>query len=251
MFIGWSLVKGKSPVDEGDTITIVRDKVVGAGSNSNRIVRFARNGREVGRLPRDVASYISILLDQNICQFEGNIVWCPSTLKIGEDMILMVKCYITLAGMHSASFISEGMQQVKRKDKSTQHEIPVQRKMALIQMFRNLGMKPVRSAIQKMGVADGSGNNDNWDTLLQSVAAADVNEGDKEYSSQQQEVEGDDGEEKKAITDDQLDTIYEKAQMFDSQIKPLDTPITMALELKEYQKRVCMYISAFDKSEVN
>ncbi|KAK4518092.1 uncharacterized protein ATC70_001443 [Mucor velutinosus] len=236
---GWSLVKGRSPVNEGDSITIVRDRV-GTASNANRIVRFAHDGREVGRLPRDVANYVSVLLDQDICQFEGDVVYCSPILKIGEDILLTIRCYITATGMHSASFISNGIQQAKRKDKSMhRHEIPAARKMALLQMFRNLGLKPVRSAIQKMNVA---GSDEPWDALIQSVAAADVNETKIDPSSQDQALEGDDGEEKKAITDDQLDTIYEKAQMFDSQIKPADTPSTMALELKEYQKRALAWM---------
>ncbi|KAL7334471.1 DNA helicase rad5 [Mucor circinelloides] len=234
---GWSLVKGRSPVNEGDSITIVRDKV-GTASNANRIVRFACNGREVGRLPKDVANYVSVLLDQNICQFEGNIVWCPSNLKIGEDMILTIRCYVTAAAMHSASSAFDGTQQAKRKG-IHQHEIPASRKMALLQMFRNLGLKPVRSAIQKMNVA---GRDDPWDALIQSVSAVDANEIKAGSSSQEQALEGDDMEEKKAITDDQLDTIYEKAQRFDSQIQPADTPSTMALELKEYQKRALAWM---------
>ncbi|KAG1122047.1 hypothetical protein G6F42_011846 [Rhizopus arrhizus] len=234
---GWSLVKGRSPVNEGDSITIVRDKV-GTASNANRIVRFACNGREVGRLPKEVASYVSVLLDQDICQFEGNIVWCPSNLKIGEDMILTIRCYLTAAGMHSASSAFDGTQKAKRKG-IHRHEIPASRKMALLQMFRNLGLKPVRSAIQKMNVA---GGDDPWDALIQSVSAADANEIKAGSSSQEQALEGDDMEEKKAITDDQLDTIYEKAQRFDSQIQPADTPSTMALELKEYQKRALAWM---------
>lgn len=220
---------------EGDSITIVRDKV-GTASNANRIVRFAYNGREVGRLPKDVANYVSVLMDQDICQFEGSVVYCPSIVKIGEDMLLTIRCYVTAAGMHSALFMSNGTHQAKKKDRSIhRHEIPAARKIALLQMFRHLSLKPVRSAVQKMNVA---GGDEPWDALIQSVAAADANEAKTEPSSQEQALEGDDGEEKKAITDGQLDTIYEKAQMFDSQIKPADTPKTMALELKEYQKRV-------------
>jgi DNA repair protein RAD5 len=51
-------------------------------------------------------------------------------------------------------------------------------------------------------------------------------------------------EEKKEVTDDQLNTIYEKAQVFDAQIKPMDTPDTITLELKEYQKRALAWLTA-------
>ncbi|CEP09742.1 hypothetical protein [Parasitella parasitica] len=241
---GWSLVKGRSPVNEGDRIKIVRDRVV--GSSTNKIVRFSKDGKEVGRLPKDVASYMSILIDQKICEFEGAVVWSPPIVQIGGDVILSIKCYITAIGMHSAGFIAEGVQHGKKKrERSIQHhEVPAQRKTALLQMFRNLGLNPVRSAIQKMSRARGG---ESWDTLLQSVAAIDAGEKRNDASSQ----EDDNGEEAKAVTDKQLDTIYEKAQMFDSQIKPSDTPFTMALELKEYQKRALAWMCNKESYEVD
>jgi DNA repair protein RAD5 len=218
-------LKGTSPVKEGDTITIVRDNVY---NSSNKIVRFAVNNREVGRLPREVASYISTLLDLKLCVFEGTLVWCPPILKIGEDMILTIKCYILPNAIHTNSFLASVTPQAKKRsfDRSIQ-DPSILRKLALIQMFRNLGMRPVRSSIQRMNV----GGENSWDMILQSVTR-------KVEEQEDDEAVDPNSEEKKEVSDGQLDTIYEKAQVFDSQIKPMDQPITMSLELKEYQKRV-------------
>lgn len=224
---GWSLLKGPSPMKQGDTITIVRDKV---SNSSNKIVRFAVNGREVGRLPREVAQYISTLLDQKLCVFEGSLVWCEPMLKIGDDVILAIKCYLLPSAMHTNSFSTGYTPPSKKRsfDRSIQ-DPEVLRKFALIQMFRNLGMRPARSAMQNMKIANG----DNvWDLLLQSANTK------EEDSTETDESLNLDEEERKDVSDGQLDTIYEKAQVFDSQIEGMAQPETMALELKEYQKRV-------------
>lgn len=216
---------------QGDTITIVRDNV---NSSSNKIVRFAVNGREVGRLPREVAQYISTLLDQKLCVFEGSLVWCDNMLKIGDDVILEIKCYLLPSAMHTNSFSTSYTQQSKKRsfDRSIQ-DPTILRKFALIQMFRNLGLRPARSAIQKLDVVGGDSA---WDLLLQSATTK------EEDSIEAEEGLDIDEEEKKDVSDGQLDTIYEKAQVFDSQIEGMNQPKTMALELKEYQKRVRAFL---------
>lgn len=204
-------------MSEGSAIDIVRDKVTNA---SNKIVRFSANGKEIGRLPKDVANYLSSLLDFKLCEFEGSIVWSPSPLKVGEDMILLIKCYLLPTAIRSESFLSNTAPK-KRSVDSSKYDPATLKKLSLIQMFRNLGLKPVRSSIQRMNV----NGDETWDMLLQTVVS-------------KEEAEATDEEEKKEVTDDQLDTIYEKAQVFDSHITAMDQPDTMALELKEYQKRV-------------
>ncbi len=221
------MLKGASPVKEGDIVTIMRDKVK---NSTNKIVRFAVNGREIGRLPKEVAQYISTLLDFQLCTFEGSLVWCEPTLKIGDDIILAIKCYLLPNAMYS-NISACSIQQTKKRsfDRSIQDPL-VLKKFALIQMFRNLGLQPVRSSIQKLKID----KENTWDMILQSVNTKE----EVQVEEQQQETDLD-AEEKKEVTDDQLDTIYEKAQVFDSQIQPMEQPATMALELKEYQKRVC------------
>lgn len=222
---GWSLLKGPSPVKEGSAIDIIRDKV---NNSSNKIVRFGSGGRELGRLPREIANYISALIDFNLCKFKASLVWCPPQLKIGEDMILLLKCYLLPAAMHANTFMSSVIPKAKRRNGAGFIEEPsALRKLSLLQIFRSLGLRPARSSIQRMNV----GSDDTWDMLLQTVE-------EKEEEPEEDESAELGDEEKKEVSDDTLDHIYEKAQVFDSHIQPMDQPKTMALELKEYQKRV-------------
>ncbi|KAI8373677.1 SNF2 family N-terminal domain-containing protein [Blakeslea trispora] len=246
---GWSMIKGHAPVKEGDPITIVRNKTTPAkNGKTNRIVRFAHNGREIGRLSRDVADYMAVLLDQKLAFFEGTIIYCPQLLNLGEDIIITIKCYLLPEALHVNSFMSSTMPTSKRKsmieDKKTQ-ELPVLRKVALLQMFRQLGLKPVRSAIQSINAEYGlDKQEDTWDRLIQSVTTSNTPPTEKEQDSSEDET--------KEVSDGQLDTIYEKAQVFDAQIKPMSQPPTMTLELKEYQQRALAWMMAketFDYEE--
>jgi DNA repair protein RAD5 len=174
-------------------------------------------------------------MDHQLCQFEATIVWSPAILKIGEDMILSIQCYMLPRAMHTNSFMCSVIPQAKKKNSSSNdklvEEISELRKVALLQLFQTLGMKPVRSAIQRMNI---NGGDTAYDMIIQTINT-------KEDDASKEKGEDDpleDKDEKKEVTDDQLDSIYEKAQVFDSQITPMEQPETMALELKEYQKRV-------------
>ncbi|KAI7887816.1 P-loop containing nucleoside triphosphate hydrolase protein [Mucor mucedo] len=233
---GWSLLKGPSPVKEGSVISIMRDKV---NNYSNKIVRFGSGGKELGRLPKEVADYIAALIDFNLCKFEGTLVWCPPQLKIGEDMIILLKCYMLPAAMHTNTFMSSVIPKAKRGFNNRSVEEPsTLRKIALLQIFKSLGLRPARSSIQRMNV----GSDDTWDLLLQNVET-------KAEEPEEDETNEFDEEEKKEVSDDTLDHIYEKAQVFDSHIQPMEQPDTMALELKEYQKRALAWMTAKESTD--
>ncbi|KAG2191703.1 hypothetical protein INT47_011364 [Mucor saturninus] len=234
---GWSLLKGPSPVKEGSVISIMRDKV---NNYSNKIVRFGSGGgKELGRLPKEVADYIAALIDFNLCKFEGTLVWCPPQLKIGEDMIILLKCYMLPAAMHTHTFMSSVIPKAKRGFNNRSVEEPsTLRKIALLQIFKSLGLRPARSSIQRMNV----GSDDTWDLLLQNVET-------KVEEPEEDETNEFDEEEKKEVSDDTLDHIYEKAQVFDSHIQPMEQPDTMALELKEYQKRALAWMTAKESTD--
>ncbi|KAI8971401.1 P-loop containing nucleoside triphosphate hydrolase protein [Pilobolus umbonatus] len=242
---GWSLYKGRSPVKEGDTIAIVRDNL---SSAKNKIVRFCLKStkpgtntvelREIGRLSKEVAEYMAVLMDQKLCTFEGSLVWCPDILATGDDVILSIRCYLLHEVFKSDVFtstrtsISKKRKTVNNRSSNTTLDLLDLRKIALIKLFKALCMTPSRSAIQ------GREDNNVFDKILTSVS----NKDDKESG---EEVNGDGEtsvEEDKAVSDDQLDTIYEKAQLFDAEMTPAEQPETLSIELKEYQKRALAWM---------
>jgi DNA repair protein RAD5 len=210
-------------VTEGSPIEIRREKQSGYKKNENKIVRFSYRGGELGRLSKEISSYIATLIDHEQCEFEGSVVWCPNNLKTGDDMILTIRCYLLAKAMHANSLDCDVTVSKKQRTitiNGNNNDLYLSnRNIALLHLFKALALRPTRSSIQ----SEDSG----WDKIIESF---DV----KEETMEEEEED----EEKKEVSDDQLNTIYEKAQVFDSEITPMETPDTMCLELKPYQKRV-------------
>ncbi|KAI8886671.1 hypothetical protein K501DRAFT_321812 [Backusella circina FSU 941] len=239
---GWSTFRGQSPVTEGSPIDIRREKQTGYKKNENKIVRFSYKGSELGRLSKEISGYIATLIDHEQCEFEGSVVWCPNQLKTGDDMIITVRCYLLAKSMHAGSLdnnnasISKKQRSITKLLNTNNNDLYLtNRKIALVSLFKALGLRPTRSSIQ---------NEENgWDRIIESF----------EIKQEEENGEGEnEEEEKKEVSDDQLNTIYEKAQVFDSEIMPMETPDTMSLELKPYQKRALAWMvnkEAFEHSD--
>jgi len=73
-----TMVKGK-----GKTQVQVAPKPNSAAAKRvDVIVRFTNSrGDEIGRLPRNHANWVSTLIDQKVCRFEGTCVYAPERIR--------------------------------------------------------------------------------------------------------------------------------------------------------------------------
>ncbi|EST06724.2 SNF2-related [Kalmanozyma brasiliensis GHG001] len=112
------------------------------------IVRFSNmRGFEVGRLPLEVATWMSKLIDTGIADFEGVVVDCPSSLTVGCDIILQVKAYIkfdafflTLLGNRELDEQNDGLR--PETAESDLEKTLRERKISLLRIFRVCDLKP-------------------------------------------------------------------------------------------------------------
>lgn len=117
------------------------------------IVRFSNmRGFEVGRLPLQVATWMSKLIDTGIAEFEGLVVDCPASLTVGCDIILQVKAYIKFDAFFS-TLLSAKMGGANRFEQQNDRLRPEtaesdlektlrERKISLLSMFRVCDLKP-------------------------------------------------------------------------------------------------------------
>lgn len=99
---GYSMTKGEGHTSPGERILIQRKAKARTKNKSGRaqeqadyIVRFSTTrGFELGRIPVDVASWMSRLLDDGLAEFEACIVDCAAELEVGSDILLEVKAYL-------------------------------------------------------------------------------------------------------------------------------------------------------------
>ncbi|KAI8065723.1 SNF2 family N-terminal domain-containing protein [Gongronella butleri] len=250
----WSTYSGDANLRAGDTVMIGRNNAVNQFAKKQRsrqlpadphtIVRFSTmDGREVGRLPRDVAQYVSRLLDLNVCHFEASVILCNDTLKTGEEILLQMKCFLlesAFAKENAGHVFPHGAPPPEHSENEDLFDIARrQRAMAMLSLMRAIALKPSRSSTVPQS-----------ETLIDDIAqaiatkpptpAADDDDGDNPDAKENQV---------KDVSDEQLDSIYEKAQRFDEQIAPMEQPKSLALTLKPYQQRALSWMVA--KESIN
>ncbi|KAF9978993.1 DNA helicase rad5 [Actinomortierella ambigua] len=216
----------------------------GNQSKENNVVRFTNmGGYEIGRLPVDVARWVSKLMDFELAQFRGTIIYAPSVLKTGTEVIFTMRCYLTAQAF--VSLDKGNLGQVKQQHSvimnrdtvETAEELSLKnRKYAVNAMFRDLALKP-SATNSTVGPREYDGD------LL-----ADTEPSSPSSSSSASKQEGQEGnkedeeEEEKQVSDSELDVLYEKAQQHGREFAPMEPPSTMTYTLKPYQKQALAWM---------
>ena len=69
--------------------------LVGRYQKADVITRFTNaRGDEIGRLPEETAKWVSTLLDQQLCRFEGICVYAPDRVRVNETVFLQLQVYL-------------------------------------------------------------------------------------------------------------------------------------------------------------
>ncbi|KAB8296070.1 hypothetical protein EYC80_008876 [Monilinia laxa] len=126
---GWATKSGTNLIRHGEVVRIERQKIQppktpagrGRGKNSavqtlpkpnsaaarrvDVIVRFTNSkGFEVGRLPRETANWVSTLIDQKICKFEGTCVYAPERIRTNDTVFLQLRCSLLRTAFDDRGF---------------------------------------------------------------------------------------------------------------------------------------------------
>lgn len=170
---------------------------------------------------------------------------CSPYLSTGDDIIIQLSCYLTPKAFQSFDASSQvqlsmfGISKTAMKvpifDKGAETDserLMKERRLAIISLFRALGIAPARSSLSK--TTEILGGEENARDLIAQSAAQD----DQPPSSTGDEENEADADEPKEVSDRLLDNLYEKAQMMDSKLDQMDPPDTIALNLRSYQKQV-------------
>lgn len=183
------------------------------GRKSDIVVRFTNiKGEELGRLPEDTAKYVSTLLDQSICRFEGHAIFAPERVRVNDTVYLQLKCYMLKTAFEARGFVKprdDNRAAGIFEEKETIDERFLRLKqVALVKLFDEINLHP--TAINETDAKHKTQG------LLRAAEMAE--QYDQEAASKKPGVpvvgdaEAEDGVE---LEEDQLDTLYQKAQTFD------------------------------------
>lgn len=268
---GWATRSGVSLLKHGDPVRIERQKIkplkpsivkakLGGASTqatlkpsmaiSRRIdvlVRFTNfKGEEIGRLPQSYADWISCLLDQKICKFEGICVYAPEKFRSGDTLFLQLRCLLLRTAFHvNNSQLPENRTTGLFEEKESYEEKLLRQKQAsLVKLFKEINLLPTQTS--------GSDENHNRERLLQAVEITEQHDKSKkkaisfpDATNSSPPIDG--AEDGKELEQDQLDALYEKAQSFDFSAPAAEPSDTFALNLRHYQKQALHWMISKEK----
>ena len=258
---GWTTRSGTNILAHGEAVRIERSKIapktkVGRGGKTVQIVgrqkqdvvtRFTNaKGEELGRLPEDTAKWVSPLLDQKICRFEGVCVYAPERVRTNETVYLQLRAYMLKTGFESSAFIKpqddnrvtgifEEKESIEEKDLRL-------RQVAMVKLFDEVSLHPTAtndttSKHKKQG-------------LLRAAEMAEQYEKEKKpKASGTSTPNADEEEEGEELEEDQLDALYQKAQSFDFNTPAAEPPSNFALDLRHYQKQALHWMLSKERDE--
>ncbi|EMD42287.1 hypothetical protein CERSUDRAFT_79878 [Gelatoporia subvermispora B] len=212
------------------------------------VVRLTnKRGFEFGRLPQDVASWVSKLIDLDIVDFRGStVIECSNTLHSGADIIVSLSIYIKASAFQLPSITAaEKPASMFDEGQETEAEQMLrERKSSLLHLFKVLGLKPNQGT--SFAPKD-RGNLDQKDLELlaqrpgmpkrkSAVKTEIVGDGEEI------EVEGADDE----LSENQLSLIYKKAQQNDQSLGEMEPAETFTLTLRGYQKQALLWMYSIE-----
>lgn len=265
---GWTTKSGNGMIKIGDAIKIERTKITppmkkGRGGKavqttagkmrSDVIVRFTNlKGEELGRLPKETAQWVSTLIDQKICHFEGMCFFAPEKIKVNDTVELQLRCYLLRRAFDASGFAKpqdENRTTGIFEEKETSEEKDLRlRQVALVKLFDEINMHPTT-------------NNETMDKqkrqgILQAAEIAeqyDKNDANQKPKTTQDgdatQAEAEEPEDGKELEQDQLDSLYKKAQSFDFDTPAREPPSTFTMDLRKYQKQALHWMVSKEKDD--
>lgn len=254
---GWTTRSGNGLLKPGDNVKIERTKQampqkVGRGGRPKQlqrktqdvIVRFTNmKGEEIGRLEKDNANWISTLVDQKVCSFHGTCVFAPERIRTNDTVYLQLKCYMLKQAFEKGNFIKplENNRQTglfETKETTDEQDLRL-RQVALVQLFQEINLQPSKvnettAKHKREGILQAAQVAEQYDNQDATQKAKKSSTPPENGGSSPPSEENEEGEE---LEQDQLDTLYKKAQSFD-----FDTPVTepaetFVMDLRKYQKQ--------------
>lgn len=244
--VGWATKSGSGLIKANEPVAIERAKAQipkKARANNKRqdvIVRFTNlKGEEIGRLEHESAAWISALLDQSVCIFEGHCIYAPDRLRTNDNVYLQLRCFFVRRVFEQGNFIKptdNNRQTGIFEARETEEERKLRtRQVGLVKLFTEINMHPTKlnesaEKHRREGILQAAEMAEKSEKAAPKPESATSDNGGTTPPSDEQE----DGQE---LQQDQLDSLYKKAQSFDFDTPELQPASTFVMDLRRYQKQ--------------
>ena len=267
----WATRSGPSLLTHGESIKIERTKIkpptkTGRGGKiiqplkgsaarmrTDIIVRFTNaKGEEIGRLPKDTAAWVSTLMDQRVCQFDGTCVYAPDRVRVNDTIYLQLRCSLLKQAFEAGNFVKSPDNNrttgiFEEKETSEEKDLRL-RQVALVKLFDEINLHPFT-------VSDRTAKHKRQG-ILQAAEIAEQYDPDNDNKKPRVLQEDglsppadDEAEDGKELEQDQLDSLYKKAQSFDFNTPTSEPADTFVMNLRKYQKQALHWMMSKEKDE--
>lgn len=255
----WATRSGTGLVKHSESVAIERQATepkkskarIGHANQSHDIIVRVTNsqGSEVGRLPKESAHWVSTLMDQKLCSFTGTCVYAPDRLRTNDTFFIQVRASL----LHSAFATNQLLPMetnrttgiFEEKESNDERNLRI-RQFALVKLFDEVNLNPTQSnATTAKHKRQG---------LLQVAEAADQQQATQAprptpSDNPPGEEKEDPPDEGKELEQDQLDSLYKKAQSFDFGSPEAEPPQSFAMDLRPYQKQALYWMMSKERDE--
>ncbi|KAI0099603.1 DNA repair protein rad-5 [Nemania sp. FL0031] len=253
---GWATRSGANLIKHGDLIKIERQKTqqtpsrmrLAAAGKPDVLVRFTDSkGAEIGRLAKDAANWISSLIDQNVCKFEGTCVYAPERLRTNDTIFLQLRCFFKISVFQRNGFgLSDNRSTGFFEERESAEERDLRlRQVGIVRLFQELNLAPTKSNTAS------SANNARQGLLDAAELAEKKSKITRPTGKDTPDSQSEDAEEGEELEQDQLDALYRKAQSFDFNTPEAEPAETFAMDLRPYQKQSLHWMLSKERDEKN
>lgn len=205
-------------------------------TKQHMLVRFTTlSGREIGRLPQETANYVSTLLDQNICSFDGVCIFAPERVRTGDNILIQLRCFLrrnVFKKMTASKEYRPGIWEVSETEEERALKL---RRIGLLHLFNVIGLEPLRANAMTRQTANAR------EQLILAAQIADPTTTKPSGMARTSSQSSSDNE-REEIAEDTLNSLYKKAQMYDPDMPTMDPPDTFKFELRKYQKQALCWM---------
>lgn len=267
----WATRSGLSLVRHGESVKIERTKIkppvkIGRGGKAipapkssaarmrtDIVVRFTNTkGEEIGRLPQDTAIWVSTLMDQKVCRFDGSCVFSPERVRVNDTIYLQLRCSLLKRAFEAGGFVkpednnrTTGI--FEEKETSAEKDLRL-RQVALVKLFDEVNLHP--SKINETTAKH------KREGILQAAEIAEQYDKEKDSKKPKPSKEpgssppaDDEAEDGKELEQDELDSLYKKAQSFDFDTPTREPADSFSMNLRKYQKQALHWMMKKEKDE--
>lgn len=256
---GWSTRSGPAILKHGDPIKIERARSQptmkrGRGGKpfvnhkSDVLTRFTNiSGQEIGRLPHETAEWVSTLIDQKICRFEGVCVFVPDRVRVNDTIYLQLRVFLRKEAFQHGAFAalnkddnrSTGL--FEEKENTEEKNLRL-RQVSLVKLFHEINLQPTST--------NPTTEKHKRDGILRAAEIAEQYDGAKKAANAKSAKDPDnssDENDTEELEEDQLDTLYQKAQSFDFNMPGADPAPSFKLDLRKYQQQALHWMLSKEK----